>query len=175
MKRNILSIIVIALCAMNLIMSVVLVFAVVPASSKTNKLIGQVASVLNLELESRKEKEKEKEIALKDKETVPFEGDYTINLKKTPGDDKDHYAITKQLSITLNKKGKGYKDVSPRLETDQSVIIGIFTDAFADYSKEDMALEEKKDEVKQKVIKKLQEYYNSECIIDVSFGNLMFS
>ena len=51
MRKNLLSIIVIALCAINVIFSAVLVFAVVPASMKTNQLVTQVASIIDLELE----------------------------------------------------------------------------------------------------------------------------
>ena len=49
MKKNILTVVVIALCLINLALSAVVVFSIVPMANRTNDLIAQVASVINLE------------------------------------------------------------------------------------------------------------------------------
>ena len=52
MKKNIFTIIVIALCVVNLVLTSVMLFVMLPAFSSMNKVITQVATILNLELES---------------------------------------------------------------------------------------------------------------------------
>ena len=78
MKKNMLTIVVIALCVLNLVLSAVVVFTVIPTANKTNALISQVASIIDLELESPNPKY---EVAMTDLQTVTLSGTLTINLK----------------------------------------------------------------------------------------------
>ena len=50
MKKNILTIIIMAATLINVVLSVVLVFAVMPAMNKTSALVDKVSSVIDLEL-----------------------------------------------------------------------------------------------------------------------------
>ena len=54
MKKNLFSIIIIALLVMNLVLTGVLVFSIIPASKKTNELVSKVCSAIDLELESNR-------------------------------------------------------------------------------------------------------------------------
>ena len=98
MRKNLLSIIVIALCAINVIFSAVLVFAVVPASMKTNQLVTQVASIIDLELEDSEEKAAK--VKVQDIATYNIGDDLTINLKRSEDDNKLHYA---RLNVIIFK------------------------------------------------------------------------
>ena len=51
MKKNILSVIIAALTVINVILTAIMFFVMLPTFQKTNNLITQVASVLNLELD----------------------------------------------------------------------------------------------------------------------------
>ena len=51
MKKNILTIVIMASTLLNLILTIVIVFSVVPAMNKTGKLVDKVASVIDLEIE----------------------------------------------------------------------------------------------------------------------------
>ena len=51
MKKNILTIVIMASTVLNLVLTIIMVFSIVPAMNKTNKLVDKVASVIDLELE----------------------------------------------------------------------------------------------------------------------------
>ena len=51
MKKNIFSVIITALTVINVVLTAVMFFVMLPTFQKTNTLITQVASVLNLELD----------------------------------------------------------------------------------------------------------------------------
>ena len=50
MKRNLLSIIILALLVVNIVMTAVMMFTIVPANKKTISLVGDIASAMKLEL-----------------------------------------------------------------------------------------------------------------------------
>ena len=78
MKKNILTIIVIALCFVNVALTATVIFTVVPAVSKSNALITQVASIIDLELESPLPKS---DVAITDMEAVALENsELTIKI-----------------------------------------------------------------------------------------------
>ena len=58
MKKNVVSIIILALSVANLVLSALLVFTFVPQAKKTDKLVTEICSVLKLELDSSGVKDK---------------------------------------------------------------------------------------------------------------------
>lgn len=78
MKKNILTIVIMASTVLNLVLTIIMVFSIVPAMNKTNKLVDKVASVIDLELE----KEEDKNYDVKDLEPfdIPFENKQTLSL-----------------------------------------------------------------------------------------------
>lgn len=51
MKKNLLAVIILALVLVNLILTAVLVFSIIPQTKKSNELIDQVCAAINIELE----------------------------------------------------------------------------------------------------------------------------
>ena len=52
MKKNIFTIIIMALAVINVILTAVIVFTTVPAMNRTNNLVKQISQMVDLELES---------------------------------------------------------------------------------------------------------------------------
>ena len=50
MKKNLITVIILALVLANLILTAILVFTIIPQTKKSNQLIDQVCSAINLEL-----------------------------------------------------------------------------------------------------------------------------
>lgn len=77
----------------------------VPTFNKTNNLITQVASVLNLELDGDSDASADADYSMKDLEDTPvtFDSQQTINLK-TGADGSQHYAMISGYTISVNKK-----------------------------------------------------------------------
>lgn len=172
MKKNMLTIIVIALCIINLALSAVVVFTVVPTSNKTNALISQVASVIDLELESPDPKYT---ISMTDLDVVSISGTLMINLKGTEGQKQDPFAIIDEVTIYLNKKAEDYStyqlvDGAGGILSYSTTIQEIITDTVSRYTKDEV--QNNRDMVKQEVLSKIQERFGTTTIADISFKNL---
>jgi flagellar FliL protein len=166
MKKNILTIIIMALTVINVVLSAVIVFVIVPTSNKTNQLISKVASIVDLELESPEEAEGQ--IAVSDIVIYEIEEKLTINLKKT--DDTNHYAVG-YVSLSINNKSKDMETLQPLIEMNENEIKEIVTEEFGKYTIDEV--NDKKNVIKEQVLNRIQEHFNSNLFINVSFGNLI--
>jgi flagellar FliL protein len=166
MKKNIFTVIIMAITVINTVLLAVLIFAIVPTANKTMKLIDRVNSIVDLELESP-EGEAE-EISVSDIATYTIADKLTIDLISNDG--KSHYAVVK-VSISMNSKNEDYTALSAKMAENELAIKEIVSDEFGKYSKDEV--KPNKDIIKDQVIIRLQEYFKSDFIINVSFGDLI--
>lgn len=54
MKKNLITVIILALVLANLILTAILVFTIIPQTKKSNQLIDQVCSAINLKSEAKR-------------------------------------------------------------------------------------------------------------------------
>lgn len=173
MKKNILTIIIMALTVINVILTAVVLFTTVPAMSRTNNLIKKITEVVDLELEAD-EKSADNTVSIKDRENYSFTnsaGTLTINLQKSENK-KEHWAQLDSVYVTVNKAGEDYKSLVENLEGKESDVLSIVTDVIGGMDYETVS--SKKSEMRLEIVKKLQEHFETESIIDVSFDNLRF-
>ena len=166
MKRNILTIIIMAVTLINTILLAVLIFVIVPTSNKTNQLVTRVASIVDLELESPKERAAD--IAVSDIVVRKISEKLTINLKKT--DDTNHYALV-NVSLSINSKHEDSEALVPKIAENENEIMEIVTEEFGKYTIDEV--NDKKNDVKEQVLTRIQDYFKSDFIINVSFGNII--
>lgn len=164
MKKNILTIIIMALTAINVIMTAILFFVMLPTFQKTNKLITRVVSVLDLELETDEEDGAES-YSVKDLETfeVAFDKEETVNLKKG-SDDEDHFAKLSGYSLSINKSSDDYKDLSKTLDNQKAEITNIILGTMAEHTAEDISREG----IMEEALEKIQEHFDSKFIVSIS-------
>lgn len=162
MKKNLLSILILAFTIVNLVLNVVLIFSVMPASQKTNKMITQICSILDIELEAG---EDGNEVPLENVETYSFEDDMTINLK-TGADGKEHIAKIK-VTISMDSKHADYKKFGD-LSTKEQLIKREINEAVSSFTYEE-ALQDMS-AVENEALERVQALYDSDFIIGVSFG-----
>jgi flagellar FliL protein len=170
MKKNFLTIFILALVIINMILSAVIVFTVVPTTVRTNKLIAKVASNIDLEIESPSADSKPENIDIEDIEVYQVPEDITINLKKQPNDTKSHYALV-SVSFSINKKSKDYEKLNPTIANNVSSIKEIISDEFSKYTVDDV--NDNKEKVKAEILKRVQEKFQSDFIISVAVGKLV--
>lgn len=170
MKKNLLTILILALGILNMILTAVIVFAVVPTTMRTNTLISKVASTIQLELESSKNSDENK-IDIADIETYNIEEKMTINLKNSPNDSKSHYASV-TVSLSVNKKAKDYGKLNSSISANENAIKEIIRDEFINYTKEQVVTNEYKEIIKNDILLKIQEYFDSDFIVGISTGIL---
>ena len=168
MKKNILTIVIMAATLMNLVLTIVLIFAVMPAMNKTGN---QVASVIDLEIDS--DKDEEEDYAITDLVTYPveYETAKTINLQKDPGDTSSHYAQLNGIVISFNPNAEDYSDIYAAVESTSVYIEDIVVATIGEYTVTTI----NEAAVKQEAVKRIQERYNTKCIVDISLNGLVSS
>ena len=165
MKKNMLSIIILAVGILNVILGAVIVFAVVPTATRTNNLITKVASAIDLELASSSDSENQVKI-----ENYPIDN-ITMTLKRDENDTKNHYAQV-SVSLSINMKSEDYEKYKPTVEQNQIRIKEIISDEFGKYTA--ASVMDNKENIKSEILRRLQEeLYNSDFIVGLSLGETL--
>lgn len=171
MKKNIFSVIITALTVINVVLTAIMFFVMLPAFQKTNNLMSQVASVLNLELDADGDAGSDEDYSLKDLESVvvTFDQQQTLNLK--PGSDTDsHYAMLNGYTLSVYKKADDYKEVSKILENNKAEITDIIRSVIQSHTSEDIS----QDQIQKEALEKIREHLDSKAVKKVMLENFMF-
>lgn len=174
MKKNLISIIILALMIVNIVLTAIMMFSVVGASKKTAALVDNIATAMDLELAASSEGEAAEEVvSMADTETYSFADNMTIPLKKSEGDDKDHYCIV-SITLSINTKADGYKEYgsAENLATREGLIKDEINGVFAQYTMEEAR--DNQEIIKKEIIDRIQQMFDSKFIYNVSFGDIMF-
>lgn len=164
MKKNILTIIIMVLTAINVIMTAIMIFVMLPTFKSTNTLITRVASVLDLELESDEEEAESYSVNDLESYEVVFDKDETVNLAASANDDETHYAQLSGFTLSVNKASSDYKKLSKTLESQEAQIKDIILKTIANHTAEDISREA----VMEEALEEIQEYFDSKFIVSVS-------
>lgn len=167
MKKNLMSVIILALLVVNLILTSVLMFTIYPQSKSANELIRNICMAIQLDLESG---------ASNGLGNVPIEkivtyavgegSDMTINLAKGE-DGKDHYAVI-AVALSINSESDVYKKNNTTLLSEREAIIkNDINDIVHSYTKEEF--DENNEDVKKDILKALQEKFGADYVVGVAF------
>lgn len=172
MKKNMLTVIVIAICVINMVLTSVMLFVMMPAFSNMNNIISQVSSILNLELES--ENGDEPSYSIKDIEvkSVAYdaEGDsQSINLAPS-SDGKNHYGIIKGVKFELNTTAEDYKEVVDVIDNKPSILTDIVKTVIGSFSEDNITEAAVKEQALKHISDKLD---GSKCIINITLDGFM--
>ena len=155
MKRNMLAIVILAATLINLTLSAVLIFA----------LIEKIVAAVELETESGIGKDYG-EILPADQDEYTF-ADKAINLKSTGS--KPSIAQV-SITITLNKKHDDYATVQPLIAGKENKIVAAVGNVLSDYTSAEVSLYA--DDINKDALAKIQEIFQSECIIEATLNVL---
>ncbi|MDD6445827.1 MAG: flagellar basal body-associated FliL family protein [Lachnospiraceae bacterium] len=170
MKKNLISVIILALVFANFVLTAILMFSVLPETKKANTLIEKVCSAIDLDLNSG---------AATGTSNVPIEQqeiykvsageDLTTNLADG-SDGKTHYAVL-NVSLVLNTKSDNYKKYNQEFLTNQDdtikndiikVVSGYTFDEF----------NHKSDDIKKTILSDMQKLFGKDYVIGVNFSKL---
>ncbi len=169
MKKNILTIVIMAATLINLILSAILVFAVMPAMNKTSNLVDKVASVIDLEIEDKNAEELDYTIDDLVAYTKTYEKTVNINLQKSAGDDADHYAQLAGFSVSFNSKAEDYSEISESIQTNDIYVDDIVKETIGSYAVENLDVTK----VRAEIVKKIQEKYNTKAVVEISLKDFL--
>lgn len=168
MKKNLISIMILALMVVNVILTAIMMFSVMGTAKKTSALVTNIATVLNIELESKTEQESTA-ISIADTEVVDIT-DLTIPLKKN-GEGKDYYCLV-DVSLYMNKKHEDYDAYSTYVPSNLSLFKSIIIEVIGTYTIEEV--QSNPQAIQDEILRRIQEKFGSTFIYSVSFSKIMY-
>jgi len=166
------SVIILALVAVNVVLTGIIMFSTVSANRKTIALVDDIAAILNLELEKTAEggEEAEPEMVLPENSEVYDIADaMTIALKSSDG--KDHYALC-SVSFSINKEDPDYKTYQPLFSAKESKIKSEIIEVVGQYTKEEA--QANVHGIEEAILKKVQEMFDSKFVYEAYFRDIKF-
>lgn len=168
MKRNLLSIIILALLVVNIVLSAIMMVSVSSASRKTAALVADIASIVGIEINGLPQAEHTQTVSMADTAVHNVEGELTIPLKKGE-DGNDHYAVG-SVSLSLDTKNADYKNYSETMSSMDGIIKDIVFEVMGNYTVDEAR--SNSEAIKAEILTKLQERFDSTFIYSVSYNFL---
>ncbi len=171
MKKNLISIVILALLIVNIVLSAITLFSVSSTNRKTAALVTDIAAAVNLDLGGDTAKEEEQvSVSMKDVDTYDIV-EMTIPLKKGETDEEDHFAVV-SITLSMNSKDKAYKTYgSGDLTERESLIRGEINGVISQYTA-DMVRDNSQD-IEKEILQKIQAMFDSKFIFDVTFSSII--
>lgn len=169
MKKNLITVITLALVVVNLVLTVILTITILPETQKANELITKVCSAIDLDLESGSATSNAN-IPIDQIEVYNIDGEQTINLKQD-GDGKDHFAML-TVSISMDTKNSDYKDLKPQVEEKVNLIKGDINNIVSQYTIDE--IKNNQSAVQDEILKDLQKMFGSDFIVAVGFPTAQY-
>lgn len=163
MKKNMLAVVILALTLVNVSLSAILLFTVVPKAKRTDKLIEKIVAAVDLETESGLGKSYG-EVKTEDQELIVLYKDKVlVNLKEDGG-----RAGIAQVSITLtlNKKHDDYAKIKDLIPTRDEKVLNETRSILKDYTVSEVT--EYAKEINAKALEAMKELFQTGAIIDVT-------
>ena len=167
MKKNLMTVVVLALVLVNLILTAILTITILPETKKANELITQVCSAIDLELKSGSVTSSITNVPIDQVVTHDVNGgeSMTVNLKES-ADGKEHYA-TVAISISMDTENEGYKTYGETLTDRESLIKSEINKVISEYTFEEFNADQQG--VQDAILAALQELFGSDFIFSVGF------
>lgn len=169
MKKNLISIVILALLIVNIVLSSVTLISVAGTNKKTAALVGDVAAAISIDLGEDGSEEEQESIPMSDVVTYDI-ADLTIPLEDSEGDDKSHVAVI-TVTFSMNSKDKDYKAYGD-LSTRESLIKGEINDVVSSYTIEDIKVSTH--EVEQEILDRVQTMFDSKFIFNVTLSSALY-
>lgn len=169
MKKNLLTVLILALLIVNIVLTSVMMISVMGTNSKTADLVNSIATVLNLELTGSRQEEGTVDIPLSDSEDYPLASAMTIPLKSTDG--KDHYIIF-SIALSMNKKHKDFKTYGATMADRESRIMDTINTVVSSRTVEECR--DDFDGMREDILTALQELFQSDFIYKVAISGVSY-
>ena len=168
MKKNLMSVIILALVVVNLVLTAILMFTIMPQTQKANELITKVCEAIDLDLNSGAASSLDNlPMSQKVVHNVAEGATMTVNLA-----DGKHYVVV-AVAITVNNESDEYKanSTTPLLEK-EALIKDAVRETISKYTKEELSMDS--DLAKNEISKILKKDFGANYVVGVSFPTFTF-
>lgn len=168
MKKNMLSILILALLIVNIVLTAIMMFSVTGTAKKTSALIDDISAAINLDLKNQSAASTTApivDVPIENIEVVALGEEMTIPLAKG-ADGKDHYYLV-AVSLSLNTKHEDYKKLGPTVLTQVDLVKGEIISVIGSHTLEE--IQESPDSIRMEILQRLQTLFDSQFIFNVTF------
>lgn len=172
MKKNLMTVLILALVLVNLVFTAILTFSIVPAVKNANDLIYDVATAIDLDLNAG-QTTGIGYVPVADIVMYNVAGGDTLTIGlKDSGDGKDHYCVV-SVYISMNSKNEDYNTYGTDIASRESLIKDQIISIISSYTKEQVNNSEIQLEIREEILTALRSFFNSDFIIDVGFDSIL--
>ena len=164
MKKNILAVIILAATLVNVVLTSLMLFTIIPKAQRTDALIQKIVQVIDLELENPDAADYA-EIPFENREPYALGSAFAVNLSRVEGDTKNRYAHVTVI-LVLNKESDSYETVQPLLAGYEGIIKSIVSEEVSKYNVNNIG--ESKRIIQADVLERLRtEFESSDLLVGV--------
>ena len=168
MKKNLISVIILALVLANFVLTAILMFTIMPQTKKANELITKVCEAIDLDLNSG---------AATGLSNLPVDKMETYNIaagETMTVNLKDGGYLVVAVAISVNKECDYYKDNTTAILTSQeSLIKSAVIEILEGYTQDELN-SGGKESAKNEILTMLRNTFDGEYIVGISFPTYMF-
>lgn len=175
MKKNLLSVLILALLVVNLVLTTIMMVSVISTNGKTGDLVTTIASVMNLELTGPGESSNN--VPLSQTATYPLTDRLMIQIKQNvdeEGKTVGHGMVVFYMSLAMDMEHDDYAKLGSA-ETLAGFEIQI-KDAVASVVREytEQEFNDNFDQVKAEILSAVQDLFQSKFVYRVSISDVIF-
>lgn len=172
MKKNLISVLILALLVVNVVLTAIMMFSTTGAVKKTTALVNDIAAVLSIELDEGSS-EADTTVQIADMVSHDISDQIMIPLRKG-ADEKDHYYIV-NVSLLMNSKHEDYATYGETVSGggQDSLFKSIIIEVIGNHTLEEA--QASPEALKDEILARIQEAYNgSTFIYKVTFSGILF-
>ncbi len=178
MKKNLLSIIILALLVVNLAMTGFMLLSVMTTNSQTAKLISDIAAALQLEANGGSDGgfsgSASGNVPVTDLATFNLSGDDEMKINLKAGEDGKSHVMVVDVVFSMNTASPDYATMGTeeKLASMKELMKAQVNNVIAKYSMEE--IQANTPGIQQEILEAIQELFGSNFIYDVSFSQVIF-
>lgn len=170
MKKNLMSVIILALVFANFVLTALLMFTVLPETKKANQMIEDVCNAVDLELNSGAATGLSNTSMDKIKAYAINNGEKML-MSFANGEDKKKHILSASVSLSLNTESDNYSVYGENLGEKDSIIKSCINDIVHKYTMDEF--DEDRDVVYNEILKELQNMFGGDFIVSINFSDVM--
>jgi len=172
MKKNLLTIVILALLVVNIILTSIMMFSVTGTNKKTAELVTNIATALNLELTVPGEEE-EVVIPLSDTQVLNLTGNLTVPLKvevNADGEQSQQKYMLFTAALALNTKHEDYDTYSETISSYEQLIKSAISDVVSSHTETEYRADPAG--LYDEMLEAVQKLFQSDFIYDVAISDV---
>ena len=168
MKKNLMSVIILALLIVNIALTAVMLFSVTSTNKATADVIARISGAMDMELSSADGSAFKPQIPIENIASYDIADTMTIRLK--PGEDE---YIMAAITLSMDTEHEDYKTYGAGLEERESLIKSEIISVVGEYTLEEAQADE--EGLRQAILERIQNMFGSDFIFKVDFRDVKYS